>query len=427
MRFRPVGPKSRLVLSLSTASIEAYEGAVRSSKTITSILDFARFVRRAPVGEFAIVGRTERTVARNVIDPMVSMFGRRLVSYNRGTATLTLFGRTVYVVGANNEASRTKIQGMTLVGLYIDEAAVIPESFFNMAYTRLSVTGAKMWLTANPEGRSHWLLVNWLEKARVHVRADGTVVRKDSPIDLHRYTFTLDDNPFLDAGFVVRLKSSYTGIWFRRFILSEWTNAEGAIYDMWDDHKHVITTVPEGVTIRRRLIGVDYGTAGSAFVALALGLGSDRKLYVLDEWRHDASQPGVARWTDAELSKGLQGWLTDHAGWDGIFVDPSAASFRVQLDRERVPRVEQAGNVVVPGIRSVASLLAIGSLLVLQCCDGVISEFPEYVWDSKAAERGEDVPVKKDDHSMDALRYAVRAAVLNWGSAIQQVIETEAA
>lgn len=421
MRFKPVGEKSRLVLSLSTASIEAYEGAVRSSKTITSLLDFARFVRQAPAGELAIVGRTERTAARNIIEPLTAMFGR-FVSYNRGTSTLTLFGRTVYVIGANNEASRTKIQGMTLVGLYIDEAAVIPESFFNMAYTRLSVAGAKMWLTANPEGRSHWLLKNWLEKARVHVRADGTVVRKDSPIDLHRYTFTLDDNPFLEADFIRRLKASYTGIWFRRFILSEWTNAEGAIYDMWDEEQHVLPAVPQDVTILRRIVGVDYGTAGSAFVALALGLGSDRKLYVLDEWRHDASQPGVARWTDAELSRGLQQWLADQPQPDGIFVDPSAASFRVQLDRERVPRVEQAGNIVVPGIRSVASLLAIGTLKVIGRCTGVIGEFPEYVWDSKAAERGEDAPLKKNDHSMDALRYAVRAAVLNWGRAFDQVV-----
>ena len=422
MRFAPVGEKSRLVLSLSTASIEAYEGAVRSSKTITSILDFARFVRSAPAGEFAIVGRTERTVARNIIEPLTAMFGR-FVSYNRGTSVLTLFNRTVYVVGANNEAARTKIQGMTLVGLYLDEAAVIPESFFNMAYTRLSVAGAKMWLTANPEGRNHWLLKDWLEQSRVHVTADGRVVRRDGSKDLHRYTFTLDDNPFLDPGFVHRLKTSYTGIWYRRFILSEWTNAEGAIYDMWDEDKHVIAQLPEDVTITRRIIGVDYGTAGSAFVALALGLGSDRKLYVLDEWRHDASQPGVSRWTDAELSRGLQDWLADQPQPDGIFVDPSAASFRTQLDRERVPRVEQAGNAVVPGIRSVASLLAIGSLLVLSRCQGVINEIPGYCWDSKAAERGEDAPLKKNDHSMDSMRYAVRAAVLNWGGAFDQVLE----
>jgi hypothetical protein len=33
-----------------------------------------------------------------------------------------------------------------------------------------------------------------------------------------------------------------------------------------------------------------------------------------------------------------------------------------------------------------------------------------YAWDSKAADRGEDKPVKKNDHCVDALRYAICSA-----------------
>lgn len=418
MRFAPVGQKSRVVLSLSTASIEAYEGAVRSSKTITSLLDFARFVRQAPAGELAIVGRTERTAARNIIEPLTAMFGR-FVSYNRGTSTLTLFGRTVYVIGANNEASRTKIQGMTLVGLYIDEAAVIPESFFNMAYTRLSVAGAKMWLTANPEGRSHWLLTKWLERGKLHVRADGAVEHLNGPLDLHRYTFVLDDNPFLAPEFVARLKASYTGVWYLRFILSQWTNAEGAIYDQFDPAKHVVgwSLLPR----MRRILGVgaDYGTT-NATAAIALGWGEDGKLYALDEWRHD-TKTGEATWTDAQLSAGVRAWLpgphTPHPAEpdpEWLFVDPAAASFKTQLYYDGLRNVANADNDVVTGIRATASLMAAGKLLVSDRCAGLLKEIPGYVWDSKAAAAGEDKPVKADDHSLDALRYAVQSTRNVW-------------
>lgn len=424
MRFRPVGPKSRRVLRLSTASIEAYEGAVRSSKTITSLIDFGRFVRKAPAGELAIVGRTERTVARNLIEPMVAMFGKRHVAYNRGTSTLTLFGRIVYVIGANNEAARTKIQGMTLVGLYIDEVAVIPESFFNMAYTRLSVDGAKMWVTANPEGRNHWFLTNWLEKGRLWLQGDGTLVRTpDGPIDLHRYTYTIDDNPFLTAAFVRRLKNSYTGVWYLRYILSQWTNAEGAIYDQWDPKLHQITNLPDDVVILRRVVGVDYGTT-NAFAAVLVGLGSNRKLYVLDEWRHD-SRAGEARWTDAELSLGFRRWLAKHESVDWIAIDPSAASFKTQLERDQVKRVMSADNAVRTGLRNAASLLAIGSLLVLARCDKLIGEIPGYCWDPKAVARGEDAPIKINDHSCDAMRYAVMAALAYWGRNIDRELLPE--
>ena len=33
-------------------------------------------------------------------------------------------------------------------------------------------------------------------------------------------------------------------------------------------------------------------------------------------------------------------------------------------------------------------------------------ELAGYRWDTRASERGEDKPVKEDDHSVDALRYA---------------------
>lgn len=434
MTFGRLPEKSRRVLALSTASIEAYEGAVRSSKTITSIMDFAKFLRCAPAGEFAIVGRTERTAYRNIIEPMVAMFGARRVKYNRGTGELTIFGRTGYLIGANNEAARTKIQGKTLVALYLDEAATMPESFFNMAYSRLSIDGAKMWLTANPEGRNHWLKVKWLNKAKLWMKRDGSLVtdnrplrseeNPDGPLDLHRYTYTIDDNPYLSKAVKDRLKGSYVGIWYQRYILSQWTNAEGAIYDLWDPEKHVATEIPAGVTILRRVVGIDYGTA-NAFAAVMIGLGSDRKLYLLDEFTHD-SREGQARWTDAELSKGLRDWLAGHPPVDWIAVDPSAASFKVQLERDRVRRVMSADNAVVTGIRATSSLLAIGSLIVLETCHGFIGEAPEYVWDPKAAAAGEDKPVKDKDHHLDAGRYGVMAALAYWGNGIDRGLEVAA-
>jgi phage terminase large subunit len=43
--------------------------------------------------------------------------------------------------------------------------------------------------------------------------------------------------------------------------------------------------------------------------------------------------------------------------------------------------------------------------LIYKDCVNTIREFGSYVWDKKAAERGEDKPVKFEDHCMDALRY----------------------
>lgn len=413
--FAPLTAKSRQVLALNDATILAYEGAVRSSKTITTLVDWLRHCRTGPPGDLAMVGRTERTVARNLIGPLQEMVGQRRASYNRGTGILTLLGRQVFVIGANNEAATSKIQGITLAGLYLDEAATLPESFFNMATTRLSVEGAKLWLTTNPEGRNHWLKTKWLDKASLWLDREGNLVRSDehAAMRLHRYTYTLDDNPFLPAEFVERLKASYTGIWYRRFILSEWTNAEGAIYDMFDPDIHV-GPVPDGVTILRRLVGVDYGTT-NATAAIMLGLGSDGRLYVLSEWRHD-SRAGQGRWTDVQLSRGLRDWVDAQPGprVEWIAYDPSAASFGTQLFADGVANAMTADNSVGAGISAIASLLMLARLQIVDA-PGLISELPGYAWDPKKTEAGTDAPIKINDHSCDALRYAVMTALSVWG------------
>ncbi|MEW1928479.1 hypothetical protein [Streptomyces sp. NPDC088360] len=65
-----------------------------------------------------------------------------------------------------------------------------------------------------------------------------------------------------------------------------WVVAEGGIYDMWDEPRHVVTEQPD---MRRHRLGVDYGTT-NPFAAVLLGEGADGRLYVCAEWRHDSCE-----------------------------------------------------------------------------------------------------------------------------------------
>ena len=51
-------------------------------------------------------------------------------------------------------------------------------------------------------------------------------------------------------------------------------------------------------------------------------------------------------------------------------------------------------------------------LLFMRRCKHTIDEFGVYSWDEQAADRGEDKPIKENDHSMDAVRYFVRTMKL---------------
>jgi len=59
----------------------------------------------------------------------------------------------------------------------------------------------------------------------------------------------------------------------------------------------------------------------------------------------------------------------------------------------------------------VATALNNGIILYNDCCINTFREFFSYVWDEKAAERGEDKPVKQNDHCMDSDRYFVNTII----------------
>lgn len=410
----PMSPKQLQSIREAAARVNLWVGAIRSGKTVASLLRFLIAVALAGGGgEIVITGRTRDSVFRNVLGPLMDpdLWGpvARHVSYTQGAPTATILGRTVHVIGASDAKAEMIVRGMTVLIWYGDELTVHPEAFVAQMLGRMSPPGAQAFLTTNPEGPRHWAKIKYLDRAA----ALGWVW----------WHFTLDDNPSLDAKYVESIKRELTGVWYLRYIAGEWATAEGAIYDTFTAATHV-GPLPEGVTILARVVGVDYGTT-NATAAVMLGLGTDRRAYVLAEWRHD-SRAGQARWTDAQLSAGLRAWLDQHPPVEWVAVDPSAASFRLQLWADGIANVVEADNSVADGIRTVASLLSIGSLRIVDA-PHLVDEIPGYVWDPKSAEKGVDAPVKVDDHSCDALRYACMIAAPLWGHRLEKGVAAGAA
>ena len=91
-----------------------------------------------------------------------------------------------------------------------------------------------------------------------------------------------------------------------------------------------------------------------------------------------------------------------------VYVDPSAASFIAELESRGVYVIE-ADNDVNDGIRRTASLIGRRHILISSRCTELLDEMGTYAWDEKAAQRGEEKPIKQADHSCDALRYFVNS------------------
>ena len=82
---------------------------------------------------------------------------------------------------------------------------------------------------------------------------------------------------------------------------------------------------------------------------------------------------------------------------------------RVQLITDGFSQVRKAKNDVLPGIKTVGKKLNDGSYKILACCKESIKEKFTYVWDSRAQKRGEDKPLKENDHCSDEERYMVHS------------------
>lgn len=399
----------------SDAFVNLAEGSVRAGKSIGGLVRWLMYIAEdAPKsGELIVTAKTYDTAVRNVFNPLrdTAIFGplAKATSYTRGAPTATILGEQVEVITFNDERSENRLRGMTARGTYVDEWSLMPRSFHEQLLGRHSVDGSQLFGNTNPDNPRHWLKADFIDET-----GPGGRLAADWKV----WKFVLDDNPGLSEEKKAQYRRQYKGLWYRRNILGEWCMAEGTIYDGWDPAQHVVKTLPP--IVRWIALGIDYGTV-NPFAGLILGLGVDGRLYLTHEWRHD-SRKAMRQMTDAEYSTEVRGWLagapiygTDARGIrpEWIVVDPSAASFIHQLYRDGLSPAG-ADNSVIDGIRLIASLLAEGLLLVHESCEGWIGEVGGYVWDEKAAQLGEDKPVKLDDHSLDAGRYAIKTTEALW-------------
>ena len=402
MRGPVFSPKQRAVLDWwrdGRYDAVICDGAVRSGKTFALSVSFflwamARFQRQ----KFGLCAASIGGVRRNLLAqarPVLTGLGFRWEEVvSRNEVTLRGGGRenTFYLFGGRDEGSFASIQGLTLAGVLLDEAAVMPRSFVEQAADRCSVQGGRVWFSCNPAGPEHWFYKEWIRKAEekraLHLR------------------FTMEDNPALSPAVRARYERMFRGTFYQRYVLGEWAAAEGLVYDFFQ--ADAMPPVPEGGFARWR-ISCDYGTRNPASFGLWGEL--DGIWYRVREFYYDARERGRQK-TDGEYAEDLRN-LAGGRCIETVIVDPSAASFMETLRREGW-NVRKADNRVLEGIRRTASALKSGRIVICRTCGAAAREFGLYRWE----EVGDGDRVRKEfDHAMDDIRYFVMALGTGEGTA----------
>ncbi len=362
------------------------DGAVRSGKTLCMGISFVCWAMRRFDGQsFGICGKAKTSVRRNMIEPLLPVLRdigfavRDLVS--KSTIEIDYRGHSnrFYIFGGLDESSCELIQGVTLAGVLLDEAALMPRSFAEQACARCSVAQSKLWFNCNPESPQHWFYREWIQKA-------------DERRALYIH-FALEDNPALSSEIIERYKRMYSGDFYRRFVLGMWVLPEGRVYDFFDEG--MLCDAPDECS--EYIVSCDYGTKNPSSFGLWGRCGE--VWYRLREYYYDGRKQGRQK-TDEEYVDDLIA-LCDGVTVRRVIVDPSAASFIAALSRAGFP-TEKADNNVLSGIRITASYLKSGRIRICRGCDDAVREFSQYQWDDSSA--GE-APLKLNDHAMDDIRY----------------------
>jgi len=262
----------------------------------------------------------------------------------------------------------------------------------------LSVEDARLYGTTNPDNPNHWLKKEYLNR---HAGLYGGDLD-----DMTSFHFDIMDNKYLSPKYVTNLKKEYQGLWYKRFIDGEWCVAEGAIYDFFDEKVHVLKKCPLA-----DYYGVSVDHASSSPTTFAIYGHNDsahpkvwcEREYYWDPVKEKKQKSDFALGDDFE--KFIEPIKNKLSG--GIYVDPSAEGFALELKRRGITGVRDAENDVVEGIRTVSTWLGTGDFAISKNCPRTIQDYFGYMWDPKKQEIGEDKPIKKDDHCVDRDRYYI--------------------
>lgn len=393
-----LSPKQLQFVLESTAKWNIAHGSVRSGKTVGTLFRFIHAVDQCPDSDIWMVGHSSDTIYQNAIrllfeSPEFAIY-KPFCSWASGKRQLKYKDKTIGTLGAKDEGAIGSFQGKTFSLCYCDEMTLYPESIIDMIDTRLSKPHSMGFASMNPSHPDH-KIKKWIDRA------------ESGDKNYYSLHFTLDDNPYVDEGYKQRIRDSLSGLFYKRNYLGLWCLAEGAIFDFFDRKVHVLSKPPTAAEYW--ISAIDYGSV-NPFCCLLIGVSTGKytqtgkRMWVEKEYYYDPKVTGRQK-VNSEFANDVYDFLEPYAV-KNIYIDPSAAAMKLELQRKGLHVVE-ADNDVENGIQTMTSEMKKGNLYVLTECKNTIREIESYVWDNKAAERGEDQPLKKNDHCCDALRYGI--------------------
>ena len=327
----------------------------------------------------------------------------------------SLFGRKIYLEGVNDSRAEQKIRGMTLQAAYCDELTLFTEDFFSMLLSRLSMPNSKLLGTTNPDSPGHWLMKKYISRK--------------NDLNLKIWDFFLDDNEMIPKEITESMKKEYTGVFYERFILGKWVQAEGLIYSRFanDKSRYIIEKFPIH-ELQSIHIGVDYGASKSKTAFVTIGFTrSYETLVVLDEFTSlGINSPEKLYENFLNFYRKIQkeyGYIsTCYADWGGLgqVITKGLQTYCLQA---KVPvKIHDCSKFrIIERINILSRLVGSDRFKILSRCSETIEALSNAVWeDEKDDVRLDDGTVNID--VLDAMEYAFASFIPKISNSFNKIL-----
>lgn len=386
----------------------ALEGAVRSAKTVTSLVKWYYYVIKSPEKVFLMSGFTMGSLARNCL---IGDFGFLAITGNKaikkrdaeGNKYLELGDKMIYYCGGGKSDSADWLRGITFAGWYADEVNLHHKDFVAMAMSRsfTSTDRLNLW-TLNPTVPTHFIYTDYLDK-----------YRDDKIKGYHYFHFLMQDNPAITEERLVEISNQYHGVFYKRFVLGLRVRAEGGCYPGFDSKINVINEVPKEAKLLYVNIGGDYGGNKSATSFTADGFfiyKGKLTLIVLDEDYDPVNKNTETMMLNYKnfvlKTKGQYHNVVDYYG--------DSAEQLIQKSIRNLGMVNVRNSLkkpIIDRIRFLDLQFARQTAFILKRCKKTIEAIESAVWDEKAEKETRLDDGQQNVDSLDSMEYGFEKAM----------------
>lgn len=269
--------------------------------------------------------------------------------------------------------------------IWVEEASEITETDFNQLDLRLrgqSKIGYQMTVTFNPVSELHWLKKSFFDLGR----PDSFILKT-----------TYKDNNFLDEQYIRTLneleKQDYN--YFRVYALGKWGSIGSVIFSNWE--KKDLSSIKEFDNIYH---GLDFGFSDDPTAYIKVHYDKRKKeIYIIDEF-----------YKQGEFIDDIANDLYSKLNGERITCDSSEPRSIADLRRHRINAngAKKGPGSIEHGIKFIQS----HKIIIDETCTNSIKEISSYRWREDKDGNPLPKPVDKDNHLIDAMRYALEGVML---------------